>query len=217
MIYIGIDGSINNTAVTIFENEKYDFFVFPNINNMYTKKNLPTSKYKIYEELKSIVTVIEYEKKSLDLEYSEQQQYKLEKIEELTDNIISILPRNKEVMLAIEGFSYGSNGAAEIDLIMFNSILRHKINIIKGYKIFIFSPKSIKKFAGNGNADKTFLLNKFKYEIGSIQNTNYFKYVIGTDEYITGKHSNIISPITDINDSYFIVKYLEYLCKINNF
>lgn len=207
MLYIGIDFSLNNTAVTIFDTA-FSFYVFPNINNMFTKKELPTTKYETYDKLKSIINVIEYKKENLELDYSEEQRYKLVKANELTDNIIAIIPKDKQCKIGLEGFSYNSYGASEIDLIMFNTLLRYKLTIMPNITLDIFSPKTIKKFAGNGNADKTMMLNFFKNEDGLIRNTEYFKYVISTDEYIKGKNKEINSPITDINDAYFITKYL---------
>ena len=213
MNYIGIDFSLNNTAVTIFNNGIYKFYVFPNVYEMYNKKGGVQSKFIVYDKLSknNIIAVKPYIREKLNRNYNEEQHFKLFKANELADKIIDIIPKDESVEIALEGFSYGSSGQSEIDLIMFNTILRGKLYQMKNVVLNIYSPKTIKKFAGSGNANKQFMLEKFKEE--KLIGNTFFDYVSSTNEYIKGKNLLILSPITDIIDSYFACKLLQHITK----
>jgi len=215
---IGIDFSLNNAAMTILNNDVLKFYAFPNTQKMYTKKKEVHSDFLIYDKFdtETIATIIPYNRDNKFENYQHEQQYKLFKAHELSQNIIDVINNNIEekCIIGLEGFSYGSKGSSQIDLVFFNAILRYKILTIKNTELIILAPKTIKRFAGNGNADKHVMLNAFKNIKNDIlTETEFYKYLMSTNDYVKGKNHEIANPITDIVDSYWIIRYLKETIK----
>lgn len=163
MIKIGIDFSINSTALTINDNSVFTYYSFvPNY-----KKGI--AKFKYHDLLQDFITIKSYnkienkktkDKKSDD--YVTEQTNKLINADNLSQVILDEIKSIKPDEIRIEGFSFGSKGNSFIDLIMFNSFLKLKLIQTFSNILFIISPKTLKKqFTGNGNANKTDMFNSF--------------------------------------------------------
>ena len=70
---------------------------------------------------------------------------------------------NEEVIIGIEGFSYGSISSSTLDLTLYQSFLRIKLLEEFGDDcIVIISPsEGKKKFSGKGNANKDIMIQSF--------------------------------------------------------
>ena len=120
----------------------------------------------------------------------------IERFKNLSDWVLHILDTlhkkqtNKHIF--IEGYSYGSKGQAIFQIAENGGILKYRLQ--KRYKCKTIVPSVIKKFAtGKGNADKEMM-----YEV--------FKKTQGTDLMKVFDVQKLNNPITDIIDSYYIMR-----------
>ena len=118
-----------------------------------------------------------------------------ERHEKLADWAYRIVQGCEEVYL--EGYAYGvtSNRAPIYEN---TAILKHRMWKNK-VTFTMYPPTVIKKFAtGKGNANKDIMYEAFQAELLTPPNLK---------ESLIPKAKNIISPVSDIVDSYFIAKY----------
>ena len=96
--------------------------------------------------------------------------------------------------VAIEGYSFGSKGKV-FNLAENMGIFKHKL-YKAGVPVTIIEPSKAKKLAtGKGNADKVAMYKAFSQETG-------------TNLVFTFNQKILTNPVTDIVDSYFILKSL---------
>lgn len=120
-----------------------------------------------------------------------------ERFDNITQYFIDILLKFDVKDFAIEGYSYGSTGVV-FDISENTGVLKHKL-FKQNINIHIFPPTEIKKFATTkGNANKQDMFNAFIRDesIDFRSNINYTK-------------TNIDNPVSDIIDSYYILRYLH--------
>ena len=158
MTKIGIDFSINSTAITVINDDEIRMFSFvPNYRP-------ELSAFKTHRQITEFVDISSYEKSQNIKDAIEDQSIKLLNADKLSDQIIStIKPHIKgDVEIRIEGFSFGSKGNSFIDLITYNTFLKVKLIQNWGHCIRVISPKSLKKmYTGNGNASKCDMVREF--------------------------------------------------------
>ena len=154
---IGIDFSINSTAIAVRKDGSLDLFSFvPNY-----KATL--SGFKTHEAIKDLVQISSYQKGSNIKDPMIDQSTKLKNADSLSDSIIEAIGSNiKDPKIYIEGFSFGSKGNSFIDLVTFNTFLKVKMIQKWGHVIYVVPPKTIKKsYTGNGNASKCDMLRQY--------------------------------------------------------
>ena len=98
----------------------------------------------------------------------------------------------------LEGYAYATVGKSHVRSVAANTgLLKHKM--WKNKVLFnTYPPTVIKKFAtGKGNANKELMYEAFIAELLTPPNLT---------EILTPKSKKIISPVSDIVDSYFIAK-----------
>ena len=120
----------------------------------------------------------------------------IERFKNLSDWVLHILDtlhkKQEDKIIFIEGYSYGSKGQAIFQIAENGGILKYRLQ--KRYKCKTIVPSVIKKFAtGKGNADKEMM-----YEV--------FKKTQGTDLMKVFDSEKLNNPITDIIDSYYIMR-----------
>jgi len=189
---IGIDFSINSTAVSINEGGNLTLFSF--VPNFQSGK----AAFRTHDAIREIVTVVSYNKEPNTKNSLEDQRIKIRNANDLSDQIIShIRPYLEEAeFINIEGFSFGSKGNSFIDLISYNTFLKVKLLQIVGEKIWIIPPKSIKKlYTGNGNASKCMMVTRFMEDDSSLRNKIIELGFVHEGEYPVPK------PIDDIVDA----------------
>ena len=154
------------------------------------------------------------DKKEMPSDYTEKERLKIDYFVELADvfwNAISEICGDDEIIVAMEGLSFASNGNALIDISMATALLRKKIVDRVGSPNFnVFSPTSIKKFAFKGNAKKHELYNSIldvdKTETNFSQLTNILR--TNQNEWVTAS-GNVNKPLDDIIDATWICLFLE--------
>ena len=224
MTIISIDFSILYPGVCICKDFKdYKWIAVVNTNNRKKdKKNL--------EDL-----VLEYP--SIRIEYTESRRVKsdsyhiTERIKlfnylEATSLLIKLLEEeidiDDDILVVIEGISFGSKGNALVDISQATGIIKNKLveSILKGDtdRFFVFSPGELKNAIGcKGNAKKTEVFEKFISDpiLESVKTSDLYKAVKSEDWIREG--DNIVSPIVDMIDSFLgITKIYKILNNENN-
>lgn len=205
MIKIGIDFSLISPSVCVNKNGKYHFISFFNdYGKDWMKSKAKTFQYHRMLKENDIVELIPYTRNIDESDYKTEQKSKMEDAIKLADLIINKIKQivgNEQVIIGLEGFSYGSKGASYIDLIMYNCFLREKIVESFGAdSLVIISPTEGKKyFSGKGNANKekmieSFITNYIKDPL--IEETELWKFCSNNE-----LDFNNIKPIDDLIDS----------------
>lgn len=126
-------------------------------------------------------------------------------ISKIISNILLEISDN-EIIVVIEGISFGSKGNSLVDISQSTGMLKHELltKILKNNtdRFFIFSPSELKNSIGcKGNANKMDIFNQFKNDpiIPELKNSDLFKAINKEKWMING--DKIISPVIDMIDS----------------
>jgi hypothetical protein len=191
---IGIDFSINSTAITV-RNDK-GIFMMSFVPNFESGK----SAWKAHEAISSLVSIHSYKKDGTSKDSVEDQRIKLRNAHRLSDLIIETIGEKnlkKADRINIEGFSYASKGNSFIDLITYNTFLKTKLFQIVGDRIYVIPPKTLKKrYTGNGNATKCDMLRTYLQKESNELTSKIIQLVEVKEE-----EFNIPKPLDDLIDS----------------
>ena len=207
MIKIGIDFSLTSPAICIYKNGEYSFISFFNDGGKDWRRS-KSKLYKYHNELCDIIEVIPYTRKIDDSIYRNEQKTKMADALMITNLIIDKLKSiiDDNVIIGLEGFSYGSISSSTLDLAMYNSFLRMKIIENFGSDCLnIISPTEGKKVLfGKGNAKKEDMIQAFiDNRLGDdiLVNNALWQYCkINSVDFKQPK------PIDDLVDAYGILK-----------
>jgi hypothetical protein len=137
--YIGIDISINSSAIFIVSNKGETILSFTNKkdNNIYIK------------ELDRCGVKISTQNRQKSEDYSENEILKLESYIELSENIIdgilNYIDIDEKTYCQIEGYSFSKNTSSILDIVSLSSLIRRNLyKEIKNIDITIISPSSLK-------------------------------------------------------------------------
>lgn len=190
---VGIDFSINSTAVSIKNGESVEMFSFvPNYRS-------ELAAFRTHSQIADLAHIHSYPKASNTKDAILDQSIKLQNADHLSDLIINTISEHitGEARFFIEGFSFGSKGNSFIDLITYNTFLKVKIIQKWGHHINVISPKTLKKFyTGNGNASKCDMLRSYLEK-----NENPFKTKLVDLGLQKDGEFNIPKPVDDLIDS----------------
>lgn len=207
MVKIGIDFSLTSPAVCVYKNGEYSFISFFNDGGKDWRKSKSKS-YRYHNELKDIIEVIPYTRKIDDSNYRNEQKTKMADALMIVNLIIEKLKSviDGDVIIGLEGFSYGSISSSTLDLAMYNSFLRMKLIENFGSDVLnIVSPTEGKKVLfGKGNAKKddmiqSFIDNRLKDDI--LESNAFWQYCKEN-----GVDFKQPKPIDDLVDAYGILK-----------
>ena len=181
MILAGIDYSLTCPAISVYNTESNNF-CFDNVFS-YFRSNL-----KRFDHFNDLNMIAENHNPNT----SDEDRY-----DDIPNWALTILLRTHSVdKVILEGYSYGSTGKvfniAENTAVLKYSMWNEEL------EFEVVPPTVIKKFAtGKGNANKEKMYEAFCNEN------------VGSDlrELLTPRSSNVISPVGDIVDSYYILKY----------
>ena len=197
---IGIDFSINSTAVTIIKDESIHLFSFvPNYRS-------ELSAFKIHKQITDLVTIVSYEKAANTKDPLKDQAIKLENADNLSNIIIETIKpyviENPEIR--IEGFSFASKGNSFIDLITYNTFLKVKLIQNWGHCISVIPPKSLKKmYTNNGNASKCDMIRAYIEKSDSAFRNKLVELNLNVEgEFVVPK------PVDDLVDSIALAEVL---------
>jgi len=214
MIYVGIDFSLNSPAFCVFDGKKFSWGSLTRSER--TLESLKKGKEKPYSVLseENWIDLVVLSKKELPSEYSERERIKIDYFQELVEffwqKVESKIPKDTEVVIAMEGLSFASNGNALIDISMATALIRKKIvDKFGSAQFFVFSPTSIKKFAKKGNAKKDELYHAILEKDLPGTNFNRLTNILAANKenWIT-KSGTVNKPLDDIIDATWICLYL---------
>ena len=207
MIKIGIDFSLTSPAICVYKNSEYKFISFFNDGGKDWEKSKSKS-YRYHNELKDIIEIIPYTRKIDGDDYRNEQKTKMIDALMITNIIIDKLKTiiDDDVIIGLEGFSYGSISSSTLDLAMYNSFMRMKLIENFGSEVLnIISPTEGKKMLfGKGNAKKEDMIQAFinnRLEDGELMASAFWKYCKKN-----GVDFKQPKPIDDLVDAYGILK-----------
>lgn len=97
---------------------------------------------------------------------------RMERFTGLVDSVLSTIEKAKPKLVVIEGYSFASKGAMQLDRIEYGGILRYELDA-RGYNIVEVPPTQLKKFCcGKGNGDKTGVIAALTKRYGAEFRTN---------------------------------------------
>lgn len=207
MKHIGIDFSINSPAICIFEESTYNFIGFYNQEGKKFEKKDP-SDYKYHRSLLDLedVDIMHFNRRRKHENYSIDQRQKIEDSHTLGKHISEVVGI-ETCKIGIEGYSYGSKGNSFIDLISFNSVMRHVLYMETKSEIIVKTPSQIKILAGKGNANKGMMYEYFCQNTTkdlNIEKSSFWKWCV--EQKFLGE---IPKPVDDLVDSYFISRSVQ--------
>lgn len=212
MIKIGIDYSLISPAVCIYKDGEYSFISF---FDDYGKdwKGGKIKMFSYHRQLSEIMELNPYTRHIDKKDYREEQRTKMKAAKMIANKISERLVKlvgEEEVIIGLEGFSYGSISSSTLDLALFNSFLRIKLLEDFGEDcLVIISPTEGKKrLSGKGNAKKEDMIQAFienRTKDPDIEKCPFWKFCKENElDY------NNIKPIDDLVDAWAI------LISINN-
>lgn len=207
MMKIGIDFSLTSPAICVYKNGEYRFISFFNDGGKDWKKS-KSKTYRYHNELCDIIEVIPYTRRIDDGSYRTEQKTKMADALMIVNLIIEKLETiiDDDVIIGLEGFSYGSISSSTLDLAMYNSFLRMKLIEKFGSDCLnIISPTEGKKMLfGKGNAKKEDMIQAFidnRLEDEVLMVNAFWRYC--KENGIDFKQPK---PIDDLVDAYGILK-----------
>ena len=207
MIKIGIDFSLTSPAICVYKNGEYNFISFFSDGGKDWKKS-KSKTYRYHNDLCEIIDVIPYTRKIDDSNYRYEQKTKMADALMISNLIIDKLKAiiDDDVIIGLEGFSYGSISSSTLDLAMYNSFLRMKLIENFGSDCLnIISPTEGKKMLfGKGNAKKEDMIQAFidnRLNDDVLAKSVFWKYCKSND--VDFKQPK---PIDDLVDAYGILK-----------
>lgn len=207
MIKIGIDFSLTSPAICVYKNGEYSFISFFNDGGKDWRKS-KSKTYRYHNDLYDIIEVIPYTRHIDDSNYRNEQKTKMADALMIANLIVDKLKViiDDEVIIGLEGFSYGSISSSTLDLAMYNSFLRMKLIENFGSDVLnIVSPTEGKKVLfGKGNAKKDDMIQAFidnRLEDELLMENALWKYCK-----TKGVDFKQPKPIDDLVDAYGILK-----------
>lgn len=195
-----IDFSINSTCITILTDSGYQWHHFGREKTSYF--NLETDTFKRYL----------FPKRKKGDDYCSTERAKLIDAEEFCTGIVDVLSSNDVKSVAFEGHSFNSKGNSLLELVSYQFLLRSMLKnrlSLHVDSIFFYPPITVKAFAGGAKFKKKDMLERFvSSEDPLLQNNpTFIKIRESMDKVLKGEE--VVKPIDDLVDSYWIVKKLQ--------
>ena len=207
MIKIGIDFSLISPAICIYKDGEYKFISFFDDHGKNWKEG-KSKDYNYHRLLSDVIELNPYTREIDKKDYREEQRTKMraaKMIANIISNRLVEIVGDDEVVIGLEGFSYGSISSSTLDLALFNSFLRIKLLEDFGEDcLVIISPTEGKKnLSGKGNAKKEDMIQAFienRTNDQDIEKCEFWKFC--KENELDYKN---IKPVDDLVDSYGIL------------
>ncbi len=219
MTIVSIDFSILYPGICICKDFKE--FKWLSITNTKIKKSDQVSLDYLVKNYPSIKLEKTETVRKTHPEYHITERTKLINYQELISKIITNIlneVNDDEIIVVIEGISFGSKGNSLVDISQSTGMLKHELltKVLKNNadRLFIFSPSELKNAIGcKGNANKMDIFNQFKKDpiIPELKNSDLFR-AANTEKWIING-DKIMSPIIDMVDSILGVLKIYQLSK----
>jgi Holliday junction resolvasome RuvABC endonuclease subunit len=220
MTIVSIDFSILYPGVCICKDFK-EYTWLSVVNGNTTKKHRKNLE-DLTLEYPTINILYADTKRSKDAQYHVTERIKLVNYLEATNLLISgltdLVDLDDDIIVAIEGISFGSKGNALVDIAQATGIIKSKLidHLLKGKvdRFFVFSPGELKNaIECKGNAPKGDIYEAFRDApiLNSVKNSDLHRAVLKEDWIVTNR-GDIVSPIMDMIDAYLgVVKIHKIL------
>lgn len=222
IVYVGIDFSINSPGICIKKDDKYHFISYYNSwGRTFSEKIIKMMQIPLELTKLSDTSVELYYRDKKTKDYAVDELNKVKNATYIAESMVQSIKDiagDSEVVIGIEGFSYGSKGNSAIDLIMFNSILRREIYRGLSESLSVFSPSAVKKVVNKGNSNKVEMLESFlsnKLKDKDLVKGDFYKWCKKNKETYL-KKGEIAKPIDDLVDAYFVLIAAENYSKEND-
>lgn len=193
MKYIGIDFSIISPGICVMTEDGTTKFY--NI-----QRNKIPKKYK--EAFDNNINMIYADKIPNDLSYKAIEVFKATEAIVMAAGIINMLEKNSDnenLIVGIEGFSYGGIGSRTLDLAGFQYVLRAElIKLGCVSRIEVYTPGEIKKYAIKGNASKEQMMEAYL----ALKVDNDLTTLMTNESILSA--NKFPKPIDDLVDAFFI-------------
>lgn len=149
-------------------------------------------------------------------EYYDVESQKIDSFIERSDLFFNMIEPHifENTKIFMEGISFGSTGNSLIDISMQTALLRKRItHKITSKNLYVFSPTSIKKFAGKGTFKKKDLYETI-LKIDDRRLDNILKILRDNESNWIKKSGEVIPPWNDLIDSIWIALFGENFKKI---
>jgi hypothetical protein len=179
-IIAGIDYSLTCPAICVYDSDDGKF----NFKNTYNYFRSNQIRFELFNE------------ENIHGENHKPFKCDMDRYDDIGNWATSILDGKGVTKVFLEGYSFGSTGRV-FNIAENTAILKYNL-WDAGVDIEIIAPTTIKKFAtGKGNANKEKMYEFFVKENPSIDLRSS----------LTPRSNNVISPVSDIVDAYYIIKY----------
>lgn len=216
---IGIDYSIISPGICIIKNDEFKWISIYSIDSNEHQKLLSKKDgaFNILDSSKSVSINLRHKTLKQGTTYSHTERNKLNSSIEEVDFIIQEIKNNLtnfigEVFIAIEGISFGASGNTLLDICMSTGLMRAAIvtEILKGKfeNFYVYSPGTIKKFAGKGTFKKNDMYEALISKVG-VEDLELIKLMITyKSDWIT-PGGMVKPPVSDIVDATWIALMLK--------
>jgi hypothetical protein len=198
-ILASIDFSINSTSMLIYD-ESYHWYHFGREKTSY------------FDLGKNSFTRLLLPKRIKGDDYCKTERLKVVDARQLCQNIVRVMSEKKVTHVAFEGHSFNSKGNSLLELVSYQFLLRNMITTyleIDELNMFFYSPITIKSFAGGARFKKKDMLDSFIKNDDKILTENEVHKIIKSSYDMVLKGDNVVKPVDDVIDSYWILKKLQ--------
>ena len=216
-LFVSIDYSLESVGVTIFDikKKKYHFLSYLN-----TKKKATASRADLLSDIDDL-SVIQYQRDPIATVKSREDglfgwerqhmtnvlHYNSELVNNIKALVLRLYPdiKKSEICVLIENYSYSSQSDTLIQLVENTMEVKHYVltTICHVENFYCIPAPRVKLYVGKGNYDK--------YDM-----TTAFLNNVRDDDYILNSSFNeVLSPISDMIDSYWILRYFLVLNELD--
>lgn len=195
-----IDFSINSTCITVLSEDGYHWHHFGREKTSY------------FDLGSDGFTRHLFPKRVKGEDYCSTERAKLIDAEVFCSAIVDVLKDNGISSVAFEGHSFNSKGNSLLELVSYQFLLRNMLKAglsIPPESMFFYPPITVKAFAGGAKFKKKDMLERFIEVQDPMLHKNpvFIRIKDSMDKVLKGE--DVVKPVDDLVDSYWIVKKLQ--------